>query len=154
MEFRSASLLFEQEETDMADIEEKKCYEIRIKQGREYRAAIDPERVNSETEFFYNAYQEAKSQLREILLAFDQNSKRDTKALSTKKRIEQLHEYPNNVIAFCADRGRGKTTAMLSFSGALEALSDPQKDTSAAISFCRSSALLATCWIAWASRIL
>ena len=135
MEFRSASLLFEQEETDMADIEEKKCYEIRIKQGREYRAAIDPERVNSETEFFYNAYQEAKSQLREILLAFDQNSKRDTKALSTKKRIEQLHEYPNNVIAFCADRGRGKTTAMLSFSGALEALSDPQKDTSAAISF-------------------
>lgn len=136
MEFRSASLLFEQEETDMADIEKnRKYYEIRIKKGREYRAAIDPERVNSETEFFYNAYQEAKIQLREILLAFDQNSKRDTKELSTKKRIEQLHEYPNNVIAFCADRGRGKTTAMLSFSSALEALSDPQKDTSAAISF-------------------
>src|SRR5699024_10250081 len=43
-----------------------------------------------------------------------------------------LHEYPNNVIAFCADRGRGKTTAMLSFSNALEALgtspeNSPQK---------------------------
>lgn len=31
--------------------------------------------------------------------------------------------YPNNIIAFCADRGQGKTSAMLSFSRALERLS-------------------------------
>lgn len=136
MEFRSASLLFEQEETEMEDMgKNRQTYEIRIKQGREYRATIDPERVNSNEEFFSSAYQDAKVQLREILLAFDQNSKRDTKGLSTKKSIEQLREYPNNVIAFCADRGRGKTTAMLSFSSALDALSAPQKDTSTATSF-------------------
>ena len=114
MEFRSASLSFEQEEKDMADRETNRgLYEIRIKKGREYRAAIEPERVNSPTEFFSSAYQDAKVQLREILLASN-----------------QLHEYPNNVIAFCADRGHGKTTAMLSFSNALEDLSDPRKSDS------------------------
>ena len=107
--------------------QKEKIYEIHIKNGQEHRAALTPEHVNSPTEFFFNAYQEAKYQLREIVLASARISKSEKKELSTKKKIEQLHEYPNNVIAFCADRGRGKTTAMLSFSSALEALSDPQK---------------------------
>lgn len=100
----------------------EKVYELQIKKGREHRAILAPDRINSPTEFFYNAYQDAKYQLREIILASTQDKKRDPEELSTKKRIELLHEYPNNVIAFCADRGRGKTTAMLSFSNALEAL--------------------------------
>ena len=116
----------------MADREKNRgLYEIRIRKGREYRAAIEPERVNSPTEFFSSAYQEAKVQLREILLASLQIGKRETKGLLTKEKIQLLREYPNNVIAFCADRGRGKTTAMLSFSNALEALSDPPKSGSA-----------------------
>lgn len=105
--------------------QKEKIYEIHIKNGQEHRAALTPENVNLSTEFFFNAYQEAKYQLREIVLASARISKREKKELSTKKKIEQLHEYPNNVIAFCADRGRGKTTAMLSFSSALEAMSDP-----------------------------
>ena len=32
-------------------------YEICIKKGREHRAVLTPERVNSPTEFFYTAYQ-------------------------------------------------------------------------------------------------
>lgn len=102
--------------------ENGKCYEICIEKGREHRAVLVPERVNSSSEFFSNAYQEAKYQLREIMIDVFQNSKMECEEQTTKKRIERLHEYPNNVIAFCADRGRGKTTAMLSFSNALEAL--------------------------------
>ena len=114
----------------MAEIEKnRELYEIRIKKGQEYRATIDPEKVNSSTEFFSSAFQEAKVQLREILLATIQTEVPETKRLSTKKEIELLRKYPNNVIAFCADRGRGKTTAMLSFSNALDALSGPKIDS-------------------------
>ena len=135
----SASLLLKQEEAGMAEIEKnRELYEIRIKKGQEYRATIDPEKVNSSTEFFSSAYQEAKVQLREILLATIQTEVPETKRLSTKKEIELLRKYPNNVIAFCADRGRGKTTAMLSFSNALDALSGPQNRFSATSSFWRN----------------
>lgn len=112
--------------------ESEKIYELQIKKGREHRAVLTPNRVNSPTEFFYNAYQDAKYQLQEIVLASYRSQKSEQEEPTTKRRIELLHEYPNNVIAFCADRGRGKTTAMLSFSNALEALgsspeNSPQK---------------------------
>lgn len=102
--------------------ESEKIYELQIKKGREHRAVLTPNRINCPSEFFYNAYQDAKYQLQEIVMASYRNQKREQKEPTTKRRIELLHEYPNNVIAFCADRGRGKTTAMLSFSNALEAL--------------------------------
>lgn len=107
--------------------ESGKLYEICIQKGREHRAVLTPDRVNSPTEFFYNSYQDAKYQLREIVLASFQNKKDEEEQLTTKERIELLHKYPNNVIAFCADRGRGKTTAMLSFSNALEMLGASEK---------------------------
>ena len=110
--------------------ESGKLYEICIQKGREHRAVLTPDRVNSPTEFFYNSYLDAKYQLREIVLASSQNREDGKAGLTTKKRIELLHEYPNNLIAFCADRGRGKTTAMLSFSNALEMLGRSEKKNS------------------------
>lgn len=109
-----------------------KLYEIYIRKGREHRAFLTPDRVNYPEEFFFNAYQDAKFQLAEIVRAAARWKEKEKKGLSTKKQIELLHEYPNNVIAFCADRGRGKTTAMLSFSNALEMLGGGEKDASAA----------------------
>lgn len=109
-----------------------KLYEINIQKGREHRAFLTPDRVNDPKEFFFNAYQDAKFQLAEIVRAAARWKEKEKKGLSTKKQIELLHEYPNNVIAFCADRGRGKTTAMLSFSNALEILGDGKKGDSAA----------------------
>lgn len=109
-----------------------KLYEINIQKGREHRAFLTPDRVNDPSEFFFSAYQDAKFQLAEIVGAAARWKEKEKKGLSTKKQIELLHEYPNNVIAFCADRGRGKTTAMLSFSNALEILGDGKKDDSAA----------------------
>ena len=117
----------------MAEV--RKEYKISIRRGREHRVTIDPKKVNSPTEFFYSAYQGAKLQLQEIILASARVKDREERELSTKKRIELLHEYPSNVIAFCADRGHGKTTAMLSFSNALEELGDPQNDSAAAQTF-------------------
>lgn len=106
----------------MSDSE--KIYEICIKRGQEYRATPAPERVGLPTEFFFTAYQDAKIQLWDIITASEHVSEpRETDVLS-KKRVEALHRFPNNVIAFCADRGRGKTTAMLSFSQALESADD------------------------------
>lgn len=102
--------------------ESGKYYEICIQQDQEHRSLLPPDRINSRSEFFYNAYQDAKYQLREIVMASSKILKGEREELTAKKRIELLREYPNNVIAFCADRGRGKTTAMLSFSNALEAL--------------------------------
>lgn len=109
-----------------------KLYEINIRKGREHRAFLTPDRVNDPREFFVNAYQDAKFQLAEIVGAAFRWKEKDNKGLPAKKQIELLHEYPNNVIAFCADRGRGKTTAMLSFSNALEMLGGGEKDASAA----------------------
>lgn len=110
--------------------ESGKLYEICIQKGREHRAVLTPDRVDSPTEFFYNSYQDAKYQLREIVLASSQNREERKTKLTTKKSIELLHKYPNNIISFCADRGRGKTTAMLSFSNALERLGDSEKNSS------------------------
>lgn len=98
------------------------AYEIVFNEGREHRAIISPEDVNSSKNIFYNVYRDAKYELWNILKSslkvFDHSDTR----YSTKQRLEHLHEYPSNVIAFCADRGRGKTTAMLSFANALEKL--------------------------------
>ena len=105
----------------------EKIYEIYIKQGQEHRASLTPKSVNSPTEFFFNAYQDAKHELWDIVQTSTRIKKNEKKGLSTKKEIERLHEYPSNVIAFCADRGRGKTTAMLSFANALEALGNSEK---------------------------
>ena len=77
--------------------EDVKEHKISIRRGREHRVTIDPKKVNSPTEFFYSAYQGAKLQLQEIILASARVKEREERELSTKKRIELLHEYPSNV---------------------------------------------------------
>lgn len=69
-------------------------YEICIKKGREHRAVLTPERVNSPTEFFYTAYQDAKYQLWEIILASFQNKNTEEKRLSTKKGLSFCMNTP------------------------------------------------------------
>ena len=72
--------------------ESEKIYELQIKKGREHRAVLTPNRINCPSEFFYNAYQDAKYQLQEIVLASYRNQKREQKEPTTKRRIELLHE--------------------------------------------------------------
>ena len=105
-------------------------YEIVINEGREHRAVISPKDVNSINNIFYNVYTDAKYELWSIIRSSTKITKYSRMGKSTKQDIERLHEYPSNVIAFCADRGRGKTTAMLSFANALEKLGKPKEGIS------------------------
>ena len=93
---------------------------ITIKKGEEYRAK-DNDPVWEENTFFAEAYQQARTCLGEIIdisratcPQFSNQSDEDITA--------QLRGCTNNIIAFCADRGHGKTSAMLSFCNALKDL--------------------------------
>lgn len=96
---------------------------IRITKGSEYRAQI--EEIDQEDLFFFEAYKRAKYNIEDMWGVNGdilQSLKKLTKTPNIKDtRIkEELRGKVNNILAFCADRGQGKTTAMRSFSQELE----------------------------------
>lgn len=97
---------------------------ITIKKGEEYRAK-DNDPVWEENTFFAEAYQQARDCLGEII-DISKMAKEDISRQSSTQSDEyitaQLRGCTNNIIAFCADRGHGKTSAMLSFCNALKDL--------------------------------
>lgn len=100
---------------------------ITIKQGMEYQS--HKENIYQENSFFAQSYRHAANCLQEIIDAneyFFQKLDKEKKlrdSRSTDAIINrQLLGYPNNIIAFCAERGQGKTSAMLSFAKALKEL--------------------------------
>ena len=95
---------------------------ITIYQGYEFRSYIG--NIYNERDFFYEQYCQAARCIAEIVLEsekFIRQSEKNRGNDLQKKRA--LQRYPNNIIAFCAKRGNGKTSAMLSMSHALENLS-------------------------------
>jgi len=100
-------------------------HEITVKRGEEFQAK--QESIYDTNTFFYDAYRQAAACLVEILTRGEEHIKRNRENsgepdewLSGSERINrQLLGYPNNIIAFCAERGHGKTSAMASFSTAL-----------------------------------
>lgn len=89
---------------------------IVINHGDEHRAKI--EKNFKETDFFFESYQRAAKCVSEIvndalgyIEVYDENN-----------NGHAFYDYGNNIVAFCAERGQGKTSAMLSFSGELERL--------------------------------
>lgn len=58
-------------------------------------------------DFFYHVYSDAYKEARKIILESDNKNK-------------ELQETTNNIIAFCGERGQGKSSAMLSFSKLLK----------------------------------
>ena len=106
---------------------------FRVKEGKEHDIFIS-ESIHDETQFFYSEYQLALSALKGILnrrLKLHQDSLNHEyeeefwrKGWRTGSKCFQPYEsifygYSNNIIAFCAGRGQGKTSAMLSFTKAL-----------------------------------
>lgn len=119
---------------------------IFIEPNEAYRTKI--ENITDKECFFYPAYIQARNCLdgilentREYWEDREQIHGEDQFYRGKKDSIERIlpynplrhRGYPNNIIAFCADRGQGKTSAMLSFSRSLERLSqttaekDPNK---------------------------
>ncbi|MBQ6207647.1 MAG: hypothetical protein IJK52_11285 [Oscillospiraceae bacterium] len=113
--------------------EQRKDTLFRVKEGKEHDIFIS-ESIHDETQFFYSEYQLALSALKGILnrrLKLHQDSLNHEyeqefwrKGWRTGSKCFQPYEsifygYSNNIIAFCAGRGQGKTSAMLSFTKAL-----------------------------------
>lgn len=109
---------------------------IFIEPNEAYRTRIED--VTNKECFFYPAYIQARNCLdgilentreyweaREKIHGEDQiyRGKKDSDEGALPYNPMRHLGYPNNIVAFCADRGQGKTSAMLSFSRALERLS-------------------------------
>ena len=92
---------------------------IEVNQGYEDRFLIE-HNLTDTSKFFYPVYKRSAELIDEIC-SYGRNSKKDN--------IEFEEEYyPNNIIVFCAERGGGKSTAMLSVANALKALSSDEKN--------------------------
>ena len=99
----------------MADNENKNVFEIKIKQGMEHYSNLMD--IYDKNEFFYDSYRQAAYAITRIA---------EMSSVARKKQNKPdnyINNYPsefhNNIIAFCADRGQGKTSAMISMADAL-----------------------------------
>lgn len=99
---------------------------IFIRKDEVYRTRIED--ITNINQFFYPVYQQARDSLLELIKYsqkyWEENGTANHLKESNRNPM-RLRGYPNNFIAFCADRGHGKTSAMLSFS---KALTNPNKD--------------------------
>lgn len=82
---------------------------IVIERGNEYQPRQN-DAVEARNAFFYESYKQARFLMKELVLRMD------TEQQAGRKRGRgEKTETLNNVIAFCAERGNGKTSALLSF---------------------------------------
>ena len=88
---------------------------LEVKRGDEYRTKI--ERDFKETDIFDEIYVRAMKILNEIIEEEENFSK---ERMENKGFSKGFHGMSNNIILFCADRGQGKTSAMLSFARVLK----------------------------------
>lgn len=81
---------------------------LEIIKGEEFKLSVKD--CIEETDIFYAQYAAAASMLENIL-----SGKEETDDIERKKNIWSKTEYENNIIAFCGDRGEGKSSAMITF---------------------------------------
>ena len=90
--------------------------EVKVREGFEYSTHIVS--IYDKTEYYYNSFVLASSIVTEIV------NKSDDYNLKVKaceySEDSYILSYPNNIISFCADRGQGKTSAMVSMAEALK----------------------------------
>lgn len=97
---------------------------ITIRQGDEYRAKEGSIYITND--IFHENFSEAAQILGEILRHSDCYLRLHRAEVANYLQIDSgtLLGYPNNIIAFCAERGHGKTSAMVTFAKALQNLSE------------------------------
>ena len=111
---------------------------IFIQKDEVYRTRVED--ITDQRQFFYPVYEQARDSLLELTAYTKKYWDEHTPPPATIEELQKnwekhsqksellmppinpmrLRGYPNNIIAFCADRGHGKTSAMLSFSKALK----------------------------------
>lgn len=92
---------------------------IEVNQGYEDRFLIE-HNLTDTGKFFYPVYKRSAELIDEIC-SYGRNSKREN------NEFEEEY-YSNNIIVYCAERGGGKSTAMLSVANALKELSSNEKN--------------------------
>lgn len=98
---------------------------IYIRKDEVYRTRVED--VTDRTQFFYPVYEQARDCLK-TMVDYTNRFWQEREGIVDDQDKEdnfnpiRLRGYPNNIIAFNADRGHGKTSAMLSFSTALQAI--------------------------------
>lgn len=90
---------------------------IRITEGQNF--SIHVEECIKKENFFYHEYETAVEYLNRIW---------DSQAAFKENRNDLFIENPNNIIAFCGERGTGKSSVMLSFINALQQSEKKQDD--------------------------
>lgn len=80
---------------------------IEIRHGHEYRLFVD-KKIYDQSKFFYSVYKKSAELVNEIC-----------KPKEDLDNEQSTKYYPNNIIMYCAERGGGKSSAMLSFGSAL-----------------------------------
>lgn len=95
-------------------------YRIQIKEGAEHHSSVM--NIYDKSAFFFNFYQKAAKAVTAIVRQSAEYYVKygtDLPAYGTSV-VPDRFEYHNNIVAFCADRGQGKTSAMLSMAEALQ----------------------------------
>lgn len=117
---------------------EKRGILLEIVQGDENRAK--EAEIYGRNGLFYPAYQAAAEVVEQIVargLQFQKNGvqKRGSERKYEERRHDRRpaleYEYPNNIIAFAAGRGMGKTSALISFSKALREMGSSSEEETA-----------------------
>ena len=98
----------------------KNNFTIKITQGMEHHSNLM--NIYDEEAFFYDSYRQAAYAITRIveMSRFEFAEREKQKDCNNYRRNR---EYHNNIVAFCADRGQGKTSAMLSMAYALHNMS-------------------------------
>lgn len=99
--------------------------ELVIVKGQEFKISVQD--TIKKDDIFIEQYEQAADMLEAIL---SENQDSDVHKNNTIHSWQQT-EYENNIIAFCGDRGDGKSSAMLTFINALWDKNEPEKDNEA-----------------------
>ncbi len=109
-----------------AESEQRFSNVLDIFQGREHELYSNQD-ITDESQMMFPAYRSALNALKGILDST--KTWNVTREDEGQRRETALYGYANNILAFCAARGQGKTSAMLSFSRALEKYEASSRDS-------------------------
>lgn len=96
--------------------------ELVIVKGQEFKISVQD--TIKEDDIFIEQYKQAADMLDAILSENQDSDKNKNNTI----HLWQQTEYENNIIAFCGDRGDGKSSAMLTFINALCCKDDHKED--------------------------
>lgn len=90
---------------------------LKINKGEEFKIAI--KNINDGDTIFYDQYKQALKMLDDIIEASIKENKNTDRDAEWK-----TEDYENNIIAFCGERGEGKSSAMFTFINSLNSLDE------------------------------